>query len=96
MKTFAESQSRAAVWTGRIVSGLVVAFLILDGTMKLVPIPEVMQAMDHLGFPVTEGVARFLGGLLLVCTAVHLVPRTAAVGAVLLTGFLGGRLHHGV
>ena len=76
------------VWTGRVVSGLAVAFLLFDASMKLVRLPIVVAATEQLGFP--QSSILLLGGVLLACTAIYAVPRTAALGAVLLTGYLGG------
>jgi hypothetical protein len=67
---------------------LAVAFLAFDAAMKLVKIAPVVEAMQRTGFP--DGTARPIGLVLLACLAVHLVPRTAVLGAVLLTGYLGG------
>ena len=91
--TIATTQATpAAVWTGRILSGLVIAFLALDAGLKLVPIQPVMDAMGELGFPQTVDMARALGVLLLACTVLYAFPRTAVLGAVLLTGYLGGTI----
>lgn len=78
--------------TGRILSGLAIAFLLFDAVGKLVPVRPVMEGMQQLGFNSTPELARGLGGLLLVCTLLYAVPRTAVLGAVLLTGFLGGTI----
>ena len=80
----------ASVWVGRIISGLVIAFLTLDAAMKLVPAEPAMAAMRGLGFPDSVAFARGLGALLLACTFLYAFPRTAVLGAVLLTGYLGG------
>jgi hypothetical protein len=82
----------AALWTGRILSGLVIAFLVLDAGMKLVPLQPVMVAMRDLGFPETVAMARGLGLLLLACTILYALPKTSVLGAVLLTGYLGGAI----
>jgi hypothetical protein len=74
---------------GWAVSGLVIAFLLMDATMKLLALPVVLQAQAELGF-LGEGVARELGAILLVCTLLYAAPQTAVLGAVLLTGYLGG------
>jgi hypothetical protein len=74
---------------GWIVSGLVIAFLLLDAGMKLLAVSQVLEAGAQLGFP-GVAMARGLGILLLVCTLLYMVPRTAPLGAVLLTGYLGG------
>lgn len=76
------------VWAGRIMSALAVAFLAFDGSLKLMNLPMVLEATAQLGFP-PSGVVR-IGLVLLACTAVYAVPRTAPIGAVLLTGYLGG------
>lgn len=80
------------LWIGRILGGLVVVFLLLDATMKLVPIKPVLEAQRSLGFADTVGLARGLGALLLACTILYAIPRTALLGAVLLTGYLGGTI----
>jgi len=80
--------SRARLWTGRILSGLAAAFLVMDGAMKLAKPDFVVQATVQLGYPETTIVG--IGITLLVCTLLHVIPRTAVLGAVLLTGYLGG------
>lgn len=79
-------------WTGRIISGLALAFLLFDGGAKLVPVQPVLESMRKLGFQSSPELARGLGVLLLACTVLHMIPRTALLGAVLLTGFLGGAI----
>jgi hypothetical protein len=86
------ANSTALVWTGRVLSGLVIAFLFLDAVMKLVPVKPVIDTMQTLGFDSTDALARGLGILLLVCTALYAFPRTALLGALLLTGYLGGAI----
>ncbi len=76
------------VWIGRGLSGLVVAFMVFDGLGKIVVEPHVVKAMAELGWPPGQTVA--LGVLILVCTAIYVTPRTSVLGAILLTGFLGG------
>ena len=76
------------IWTGRIISGLMVAFLVFDGAIHIAKIAPVVQAFAQLGFPIDMAVA--LGLIELVCLALYVYPRTAVVGAVLLTGYLGG------
>lgn len=80
--------SKGKLWAGRILTGLSVAFLLLDGAMKLGPAAPVVEAMDKLGYP--GGLARGIGMLLLTCVALYANPRTSFLGAVLLTGYLGG------
>ena len=74
---------------GWVLSGLVIAFLLMDATMKLLALPVVLEAQAPLGFA-GAGVARGLGVLLLVCTLLYAAPQTAVLGAILLTGYLGG------
>jgi hypothetical protein len=80
--------SRAALWTGYILSGLVLAFMVMDISMKFMNLPIVEQTGLHLGWQ--PGTARYLGTILAVCTVLYAWPRTAVLGAVLLTGYLGG------
>jgi hypothetical protein len=81
-----------ALWAGRILSGLVVLFLLADGGMKLVPIPIVTQTMEQLGYPPTVELARTLGILTILCTLLYVWPPTAVLGAILLTGYMGGAI----
>ena len=78
--------------TGRIVSGLVVAFLLVDGAIKLVPIAVVTETMAQLGWPASDTLARVLGVLTLAGTILYALPRTSVLGAILLTGYLGGAI----
>jgi len=80
--------SKGALWTGRIMSALPALFLLFDGAMKLVQPDPVVKATVELGY--AESVLLPLGIVLLVCTVLYLVPRTAVLGAILLTGYLGG------
>jgi len=82
--------SFGAPLAGRIVSGLAALFVAVDGVMKLATPEPVVEAMAELGYPdrMTVGI----GVLLLACLAVYLYPRTSILGAVLLTGYLGGAI----
>ena len=80
--------SKAMLWTGRIMGLLPALFLLLDGAMKLVKPEPVVEATVKLGYP--ESVIVGLGIVLLTCTVLYLIPRTAVLGAILLTGYLGG------
>jgi DoxX-like protein len=86
--TTVQGHSRGALWTGRIISGVAVAFLTLDAIGKLLRLQPVLDGTRQLGYPVE--VVFGLGATLLSCVLVYLVPRTAMLGAVLLTGYLGG------
>jgi hypothetical protein len=83
--------SNKALWTDRIFSGLVIAFLLLDGAIKLVPLDIVVQTSQELGIPVH--LARTLGVLTLAGTVLYAFPRTSVLGAILLTGYLGGAIY---
>jgi hypothetical protein len=80
------------LWVGRVISGLAITFLLLDAAMKLVPLKPVTEAMQGLGFVGSNALARGLGVLLLACTILYAVPKTAPLGALLLTGYLGGAI----
>jgi hypothetical protein len=74
---------------GWVMSGLVIAFLLMDAAMKLLALPVVLEASGPLGFP-GAAMARGLGIVLLLCTLLYAAPQTAVLGAILLTGYLGG------
>jgi hypothetical protein len=80
--------NKSSLWAGRILSALPVLFLLLDGVMKVVKPKFVVEATVQLGYP--ESVIVALGLVLVACTILYLIPRTAVLGAILLTGYLGG------
>jgi DoxX-like family len=80
------------VWLGRVFSGLAIAFLLFDGVIKLPPIQAVTDTLQELSFAPTNVLARGLGLLCLFCTALYAIPRTSLLGAILLTGYLGGAI----
>jgi hypothetical protein len=82
--------SSRAIWTGRVLSGFVIVFLLLDAIGKLIPLDVVLASSRELGIPME--LARPLGMLLLACTILYAVPRTSVLGAILLTGYLGGAI----
>ena len=84
--------SKAARWTGRVFSGLVIVFLLFDGAIKLVPWPVVTETMDKIGYGSSESLARTLGVVTVACTVLYAIPPTSIVGAILLTGYLGGAM----
>jgi hypothetical protein len=88
--TFAPS--KAARITGWVLSGLLIAFLTFDGAIKLLPLQVVLDTSAQLGLPADPTSARILGVLTLVCTLLYAIPRTAILGAILLTGYLGGAI----
>jgi hypothetical protein len=79
---------KAMVWTGRVISGLVVAMLTFSAAMKLAGPEEVAKEFDRLGY--SQQIAVPLGIVELGCAAVYAVPQTSVLGAILLTGYLGG------
>ena len=83
-----ESVSKGRLWTGRIISALVVLFLLFDSITKVLKVRAVIEASAQLGFPVSAIVT--IGVILLVCTVLYVIPQTAVLGTILLTGFLGG------
>jgi hypothetical protein len=85
--------SNASLWTGRVLSGLVIVFLLFDGIIKLIPIAPVIETLQQLGYGENlTGVARGLGVLTLAIVVLYAIPRTAILGAILLTGLLGGAM----
>ncbi|MCM3906346.1 MAG: DoxX family protein [Pyrinomonadaceae bacterium] len=80
--------SKKRLWAGLIISALPALFLLLDGAMKLVKPAVVVEATVRLGY--SESVIVPIGVVLLVSTVIYLIPRTSVLGAILLTGYLGG------
>ena len=80
--------SKKRLWTGRILSAVAVLFMLFDGVIKLPPIAPVVESMGQLGFPAS--LARSIGVLELACVVLYLIPGTSVLGALLLTGYLGG------
>jgi hypothetical protein len=82
------SVSKGSLWAGRILSGIVVLFMVFDGVTKVLKAPQVIEAFARIGFPETTIVG--IGISLLVWTALYLIPGTSVLGAILLTAHLGG------
>jgi hypothetical protein len=80
--------SKAALWTGRVISALPVLMLLMSAAMKFMKPPMVVEGMTKSGYP--ERLLLPLGIVELACTVLYVFPRTAVLGAVLLTGYLGG------
>ncbi|MEZ2130459.1 MULTISPECIES: DoxX family protein [unclassified Sinorhizobium] len=78
--------------TGTVMSGLIVVFLAFDGAIKLVPIAPVTETMAALGYSADPMLARGLGIITLACALLYAIPRTSVLGAILLTGLLGGAI----
>ena len=89
--------SKARLWTGRILSALPALFLLMDGIMKVMKPDFVVKATVELGYP--EEVIFGLGIVVLICVVLYIIPYTSVLGAILLTGYLGGavasHLRHG-
>ncbi|MES2167329.1 MAG: DoxX family protein [Pseudomonadota bacterium] len=83
--------SNTALWTGRVLSGLVILFLLFDGAIKLIPLDIVIETSRQLGIPTNLAVT--LGVLTLAGTLLYAYPRTSVLGAILLTGYLGGAIY---
>lgn len=78
---------------GRVLSGLVILFLLFDAGLKLVsPETAIKYSPPGLGWPLEVGTMYLLGFLLLIPTLLYIWPRTAILGAILITGYLGGAI----
>ena len=84
----ARTTSKGMIWTGRILSTLTVLFMLFDAFGKFAVPPQVLEACARLGIPTSQIFS--IGVLLAVSTIVYAIPRSAVLGAVLLTGYLGG------
>lgn len=84
--------SRTMLWTGRVLTGLAALFLLFDGAIKLQPLPIVTETLVQLGYPASATLARGIGMVTLASTALYLWPRTAVLGAILLTALFGGAI----
>lgn len=80
--------SNKKLWAGRIISALPVLFLIFDSVIHIMKIAPVAEAFDQLGYPLS--VVRSLGIIELCLVVLYVIPRTSVLGAILLTGYLGG------
>ena len=87
-ETPSSSESKVLLWVGRGLSTLPVLGLVMSGVMKLLNKPEVVEGFQKFGYPPNLGTK--LGIVELVCTALYVIPQTAVLGAILLTGYLGG------
>ena len=84
--------SNGALWTGRALSTIVILFMIFDGVIKLPPLDVVTQTMAELGWPADANIARLIGVIGLISTALYALPRTSVLGAILLTAYMGGAI----
>ena len=90
MATNVAQASTGRLWTGRVLSALGALFMVFDGVIHILRIAPVVEAFAQLGYPLSA--SRTLGVIELICVALYLWPRTAAFGAILLTGYLGGAI----
>jgi hypothetical protein len=82
------NESKGMLWTGRVLSGLMALLFVFDGVGHLMKPAPVVEAFGRLGYPLSASVG--IGVLALICTAIYVTPRTSVLGAILLTGYLGG------
>ena len=80
--------SNKALWTGRVLSTIVILFLLMDASIKLIRLPAAVEGTKQLGYPVSSILP--LGIVLLACVILYAIPQTAVLGAIFLTGYLGG------
>jgi hypothetical protein len=83
-----ERRSKTRIWLGRIVTALPVLFMLFDATMHIAKPPSVVKGFTESGFSIS--LATPFGIIVLICLALYLFPRTSVLGAILLTGYLGG------
>jgi len=81
-------ESKGLLWSGWIITGLVVLFMLFDSITKLMKVQQVIDASTRIGYPADTIFE--IGAILMVCTILYVIPRTSILGAILLTGYLGG------
>jgi hypothetical protein len=84
----AAPSSNKRIWVGRVVSALPVLFLLFDGVIHMMRIPAVVEGFAKAGFPISTALP--LGIIEIICIVLYAIPRTSVLGAILLTGYLGG------
>jgi uncharacterized membrane protein YphA (DoxX/SURF4 family) len=82
--------NKPMLWTGRVISALPVLMLLMSGAMKFTKSPDVAKMMEHLGWPPNVAIA--LGITEITCTVLYAIPQTSVLGAILLTGYMGGAI----
>lgn len=80
--------SKAALWTGRVMSALPVLLVLFGSVVKLMRVPSVVEAFTRTGLP--QGLILPVGTIELLCCLIYIIPQTAVLGAILMTGLLGG------
>jgi hypothetical protein len=89
-ETPCQQPTKTKVWTARVLTGLAIAFLLLDAVIKVLQLPPAVQGTLELGFPASAVLG--IGLLELACIVLYVTPRTSILGAILLTGYLGGAI----
>ena len=84
------SESKGMIWTGRVMTALPALMFVFSAIMKIAKPPAVLEGFAKSGIP--ERLAPGIGILELACVILYLIPRTAVLGAILLTGYLGGAI----
>jgi len=88
--TVLQPPSKAAKWTGRVISALIILFMLQDAVLKIIKLPVILKYCEKYGLdgPMLQGI----GITLLTCTIFYAIPMTTVLGAILLTGYLGGAI----
>ena len=86
----APSTSKAMLWTGRVISALPVLGLVMSATMKFLQPKDLVDGFAKFGYPLNLSVP--IGVVEIICTVLYVIPQTAVLGAILLTGYLGGAI----
>lgn len=87
---FTGKKATSKIWTGRVISGMCILFFLFDAIMKIIKEIHAIEGSLKLGLP--EHSIQGIGLVLLICTVLYAFPRTAFLGAILLTGYLGGAI----
>jgi hypothetical protein len=90
IKASEKTQSKATLWTGRIIRILTILFLLMDSIMKIFRESHNIEGTVKLGF--SDTAVQPIGITLFICTIIYIIPRTTILGAILLTGYLGGAI----
>ena len=89
-QTVTNSTSKVSLWAGRIMGALAILFLIFDGVVKVMQIPQAVEPTMKFGY--AASMVLTLGVIELACLVLYIIPRTAVFGAILMTGYLGGAI----
>ena len=79
---------KTTLWTGRVISAIVVLFMLFDSITKIMQVPEVMETSAKFGYPAS--MIPEIGTILFICIVLYVFPRTSILGAILMTGYFGG------